>query len=113
MNKYVYYKILIEDEKSFDKKIKSSNITYKKMYDPELILCEEEAEEKIGYSIFGYPYNNKDDNIDDISEIKEKVSDLRDTMYMYILSSKDYQNNVVKTFDQIYKIWKNTKIKRR
>lgn len=106
MNKYVYYKISIEDEKSFDKKIKSSNILYKKMYVPELILCEEQTEEKIGYSIFGFPYNNKDDNIDDISEIKEKVSDLTDTMYMYISSSKDYRNTVDKTFEQIYKIWK-------
>lgn len=108
MNKYVYYKIQIEDEKSFDKKIKSSDIVYKKMYVPELILCEEQAEEKIGYSIFGYPYNNKDDDIN-ISDMEDKIIDLRDVMYMYISSSKDYRNTVDKTFEQIYKIWRNAK----
>lgn len=107
MNKYVYYKVLKEDEKSFDKKIKTSNLMYKKMYDPELIVCEEQAEQKIGCSIFGDLYKENIDR-DDIPIIKEKVSDLRDTMYMYISSSKDYRNTIDKTFEQIYKIWRNS-----
>lgn len=107
MNKYVYYKIPIKDEELFDKKMKSSKILYRKIYVPELILCEEQAEEKLGCDIFG-TYNNKDDDIQNISDIKEKIIDLRDVMYMYISSSKDYRNTVDKTFEQIYKIWRNT-----
>lgn len=106
MNKYVYYKIPIKDEELFDKKMKSSKILYRKIYVPELILCEEQAEEKLGCDIFG-AYNNKDDDIS-VPNMKEKIIDLRDVMYMYISSSKDYRNTVDKTFEQIYKIWRNT-----
>lgn len=43
------------------------------MYDPELIICEEQAEERIGCDIFGNLYNENKDR-EDIPILKEKVS---------------------------------------
>ena len=103
MNNYVYYKIQKEDENEFDNLLNViSNIKYRKFYVPEVILCEEKAEESLEYSPF-----IKEDVVDNTVKSIRNLNDLRDIMYNFITTSKDYIEMRDKTFEQIYSIWRN------
>lgn len=103
MSDYVYYKIQKEDENNFDNFLNViSDIRYRKFYDPDVILCEEKAENSLEYSPF-----SEEDIVDNNIKSIRNLNDLRDTMYNYISTSKDYIEMSDKTFTQIYKIWRN------
>lgn len=103
MNNYVYYKIQKEDENNFDNFLNViSDIKYRKFYAPEVILCEEKAEHSLDYSPF-----TKEEIVDTYVKSIRNLNDLRDTMYNYITTSKDYIEMSDKIFEQIYKIWRN------
>lgn len=103
MNNYVYYKIQKQDENNFDNLLNViSDIRYRKFYEPNVILCEEKAEENLEYSPF-----TKEEIVEDNVKSIRNLDDLRDIMYNYISTSKDYIEMSNKTFNQIYNIWRN------